>query len=153
MTPEQIDGALDTALGLCVRFDGIRLKPYLCPAGVPTIGLGSTHYMDGRAVRLDDPPITRTHAFILAREQLRKEYLPGVVKACPGVDTPQRLAALLDCAYNVGLGSLRASTLRKRVNAGAWDLVPDELRKWNKGGGRVLPGLVARRAAEAAMVV
>lgn len=135
-------------LPLVERFEGFRPRPYLCPAGVPTIGFGSTRHLDGAAVRLTDPPITIDHARILVREQVMRDYLPAVIKLCPDVDAAGMLAALVDFAYNLGSGNLRASTLRKRVNAGDWESVPDELRKWVKGGGRVLPGLVKRREAE-----
>ena len=149
---EALAEALAQLLPMLERFEGLRLRPYLCPAGVPTIGLGSTRYLDGRPVRLTDPPITADHARVLAREQVLREYLPAVLQLCPGIDSPARLAALTDFTYNLGSGALRASTLRRRVNAGQWDLVPAELARWVRGGGRVLPGLVLRRAAEAALV-
>lgn len=139
-------------LPMLERFEGLYLRPYLCPAGVPTIGLGSTRYLDGRPVRLTDPPITREHAYLLARHQVVSDYLPQVLALCKSIDTPDRLAAITDFAYNLGTGALRSSTLRKRINAGRWGDVPGELRKWVRGGGRVLPGLVKRRAAEAVLV-
>ncbi len=144
--------ALQFVTSLCVRFEGVILRPYLCPAGVPTIGVGSTRYADGRAVLLADPPITRDEALQLLATTLRRQYLPAALTLCPAADTPGRVAALVDFAYNCGVGSLRASTLRRRVNAGDWDAVPGELRKWVRGGGRVLPGLVRRREAEVALL-
>lgn len=141
-----------TACALARRFEGLFLTPYLCPAGVPTIGYGATRYLDGRAVQLTDPPITREMADGMLRESVRSIYLPSVRKLCPGVNSPDRLAALIDFTFNLGAGQLKASTLRKRVNAGQWFDVPTELRKWVHGGGRVLPGLVRRREAEAALV-
>jgi len=147
-----ITQTLPLLLPLLERFEGLRLRPYLCPASVPTIGLGSTHYSDGRAVTLADSPITADQARQMARDQLARDYLPGVLELCPGIDTPQRLAAIGDFAYNLGLGALKGSTLRKRINAGRWGDVPGELAKWVQGGGRVLPGLVSRRQAEAALI-
>lgn len=144
--------AVEVAAALCRRFEGCRLRPYLCPAGVPTIGYGSTRYLDGRAVQLTDPPITRAQAERLLLVTVRRTYLPAVLTLCPGVTDARRLAALIDFTYNLGSGSLRASTLRRKVNAGHWAAVPAELRKWVRGGGRVLPGLVARRDAEAVLV-
>jgi lysozyme len=70
---------------------------------------------------------------------------------CPGL-RGERLAAIADFAYNLGLGRLKASTLRRRLNAGDYAGARQELRKWVRGGGRVLPGLVLRREAEAALV-
>jgi lysozyme len=140
--------ALAMVMRLCILFEGVYLRPYLCPSGVPTIGVGSTRYLDGRAVRLSDPPITREHALLLLRYKVLTEYIPGVRRLCGAVNDSGQLAALTDLAYNIGLGNLKASTLRKRVLADRWDLVPAELRKWVRGGGRVLPGLVRRRQAE-----
>jgi lysozyme len=77
---------------------------------------------------------------------------PQVVALCPGVDTPGRLAAITDFAFNVGTGALRASTLRRRVNAGAWDDVPAQLMRWVFAAGKRLRGLERRRAAEAALI-
>ena len=79
---------------------------------------------------------------------LRKVFMPEVHRLCPGIKTPEQLAAITDFAFNLGTGRLKTSTLRKRINAEDWDAVPDELRKWTRGGGRVLRGLVARREAE-----
>lgn len=146
-----VDAAV-VAAALARRFEGLYLTPYLCPAGVPTIGYGATFYEDGRRVQLSDPPITLARAEALLLWMVRTVYLPVVLKLCPGVDSAGRLAALIDFAFNLGQGNLKASTLRKRVNDGDWDAVPGELRKWNRGGGRVLRGLVLRREAEVALV-
>ena len=78
-------------------------------------------------------------------------YLPSVLLLCPGVTEPNRLGAPVDFAYNLGANNLKTSTLRRRVNEGRGDEVPAELRKWVRGGGRVLRGLVLRREAEAAL--
>jgi len=143
--------AVDAAAVLCMRFEGFRSKPYLCPAGVPTIGYGSTAYADGTRVQLSDPAITREAAAELLMHTLRTIYVPGVLKYCPGL-RGQRLAAIADFGYNLGLGRLRASTLRRKVNAEDWDGARLELAKWTKGGGRVLRGLVIRREAEAMLI-
>lgn len=149
--PTPIDShslAANVAAALARRFEGLFLTPYLCPAGVPSVGYGATYYMDGRRVQLTDPAITRAEAEALLLWMVRTIYLPAVLKLCPGVTDANRLAALIDFTFNLGEGNLRASTLRKRVNAGRWGDVPAEFRKWNKGGGRVLRGLVLRREAE-----
>ena len=144
--------AVQVAAALARRFEGLYLTPYLCPAGVATIGYGATFYEDGVRVTLQDPPITRSRAEALLLWMVRTTYLSAVLKLCPGADTPGRLAALIDFAFNLGAGRLAASTLRKRVNAGRWEEVPAEIRKWNRGGGHVLRGLVLRREAEAALI-
>lgn len=147
-----IDRAVEVAATLARRFEGCYLRPYLCPAGVPTIGYGATYYEDGARVTLRDAPITRDRAESMLVWMVRTRYLPAVVRLCPGVDSPERLAALIDFAFNLGGGALSASTVRRRVNSGRWEDVPAELRKWNKAGGRVLRGLTVRREAEAALI-
>jgi lysozyme len=144
--------ALAIVMRLCILFEGVYLRPYLCPAGVPTIGVGSTRYLDGRRVQLSDPPITREHAMVLLRHKVLTEFMPGVRRLCGAVDEPGRLAALTDFAYNLGLGALKSSTLRRRILAGRWDDVPAELRKWVFAGGRRMNGLARRREAEIALL-
>jgi lysozyme len=130
----------------------LRLSPYLCSAGVATIGYGATYYEDGTSVTLKDPPITRERAEALLLWMVRRVYLPAVVKLCPAADKPERIAALIDFTFNLGVGRLKGSTLRRKVNAGDWEAVPAELRKWTRGGGKVLRGLVIRREAEIALI-
>lgn len=143
-----LDLAVQVAASLCRRFEGCYLHPYLCPAGVPTIGYGATYYEDGRRVTLADAPIPRARAEALLLWMVRTKYMPAVLKLCPALDEPGRLAALIDFTFNLGAGALRGSTLRKRVNAERWADVPAELRKWDKAGGRRLRGLTRRREAE-----
>jgi lysozyme len=146
-----IDLAVEVAAALARRFEGLRLRPYLCPAGVPTIGYGATRYEDGSAVTLLDSPITAERAEALLLHQVRRTFLPAVIVLCPGIDSAERLAAIIDFAFNLGAGRLCASTLRRRINEGRWPDVPIELLKWVHGGGRRLSGLVLRREAEAAL--
>lgn len=144
--------SVDLAASLCRAFEGFFAKPYTCPAGVPTIGYGTTIYPDGRKVTLNDPAITReTAEALLHHELLALE--PHILRLCPAAaDSPRRAAALLDFCYNLGWPRLRASTLRKKVNAKDWDGARIEILKWNKAGGKVLKGLALRRQAEAALL-
>lgn len=144
--------AIEVAAALARRFEGCRLRPYLCPSGVPTIGYGATYYEDGTRVTLLDAPVTKERAERLLLWMVRTRYLPEVLKLCPNIDTPERLAAIIDFAFNLGAGRLKASTLRKRINARRWGDVPKEIRKWNRGAGKVLRGLTIRREAEAALI-
>lgn len=144
--------AVAIAARLARHFEGFYAKPYLCPAGVPTIGYGATYYEDGRAVRLTDPAITRERAEALLLWTVENIYLPQVLRLCPGVDSPDRLAALIDFAFNLGAGNLRASTLRRKVNANDWPGARVQIMRWIRGGGRVLRGLVRRREAERALM-
>ena len=151
--PYTIAKALAIVRAMCARWEGMRLKPYLCPARVPTIGLGSTAYEDGSRVTLADPAITEERAYQLADLTLTAIYLPAARRYCPrSVLSAEMQAALADFAYNLGCTRLKASTLRRKINAGDMAGARAELGKWVRGGGKILPGLVARRAAEAALL-
>ena len=140
---------LELAAALCRRFEGFSAKPYLCPAGIPTIGYGSTYYSDGRKVTLKDAPITEVEAHTLLMQELHHTYLPGVLRLGPGLATDERkLNAIVDFAYNLGIGRLQTSTLRRKINAQDWSGAKEQLMLWTRGGGKVLPGLLKRRQAE-----
>jgi lysozyme len=144
---------LELAAELCRRFEGFRSKPYLCPAGVATIGYGSTYYADGRKVQLTDRPMDEPGARALLMVELEHTYAPGVIRLCPGLiaDVP-KFNAVVDFVYNLGIGRLQSSTLRRKINAQDWDGAKEQLMLWTRGGGKVLPGLVKRRTAECALI-
>jgi len=140
---------LELAVALCMLFEGFKSKPYTCPAGIATIGYGSTYYADGRKVTLQDPPITEADARELLVSELRHTYVPGVLRNCPILATDfRKLNAISDFCYNLGVGRLQTSTLKRKINAGDWEGAKEQLMLWTKGGGKVLPGLVRRRKAE-----
>lgn len=144
---------LDLATALCKQFEGFKSKPYLCPAGIPTIGYGSTYYSDGRKVTLADAPISEPDAAALLRHELEHTYLPGVLRNCPGLIADERKAnAIVDFCYNLGIGRLQTSTLKRKILARDWEGAQEQLMLWTRGGGRVLPGLVKRRKAECALL-
>jgi lysozyme len=144
--------AIAIAADLCRHFEGLRLKPYICPAGYATVGYGSTFYPNGRRVLITDPPITKEYANEILAYDLEK-FLAGVLVQCPVLSgQTRRLAAITDFAFNLGLGRLKASTLRKKINAQDYEGAKEELAKWVRGGGRILPGLVRRRNAEIALL-
>lgn len=147
------DDAITIAAMLCRRFEGLFLRPYVCPANVPTIGYGSTRYENGVRVSLTDPPITKQRAEALLFHELRK-IQPTVLTLCPTLHLwgTAAQAAIIDFTFNLGTGRLKSSTLRKKINADDIDGTKLELKKWVRGGGRVLPGLVKRRAAESALL-
>jgi lysozyme len=148
-----VDEAVEVAATLCRPFEGLRLKPYICPAGYPTIGYGTVWKPDGTKVTMDHPPITKETAEAWLLHELRHNYLAGVVKASPGLlASPKALGAMTDFAYNLGVARYRSSTLRRRVDVQDWTAAKEELMKWVRGGGKVLPGLVRRRQAEAALL-
>lgn len=128
-----------------------RVKPYLCPAHVPTIGYGSTRYFPGGIkVKMSDPPITEARAAeCLAGELITNER--DFDKMTTRKVHPIMRGAIISFIYNCGSGAYRASTLRKVINDGNWSDVPRQLNKWVNGGGRRLPGLVRRRKDEGIM--
>lgn len=147
------DEAVDLAAALCRRFEGFRAKPYICPAGYPTIGYGTVWKPDGTRVTMDDAPVSVELANEWLVSELRTNCMAGVLKASPRlIANPRALAAMTDFAYNLGVARYRASTLRKRINEDDFEGAKVELQKWIRGGGKVLPGLVRRRQAEAALL-
>ena len=144
---------LDPAIDMIRAFEGFRAKPYLCPAGKATIGYGSTWRLDGSPVELTDPPMSEAQAVSLLEREVYGTALPGVLRLCPlTISQPGVLNALVDFTFNLGVGQLQTSTLRRKVNAQDWQGAREQLARWVRGGGRVLPGLVRRRAAEAALL-
>jgi len=144
--------AVDLACAMARRFEALRLHPYLDAIGVPTIGYGATYYQNGVHVTLKDPPLTKEQAEALLIWMVETKYMPSVLSLCQKLDTPQRIAAIHDFTFNLGENNLKNSTLRRRINAGRWEDVPAEIRKWNRAGGRVLSGLTFRRNAEAVLI-
>lgn len=140
--------AIAVACILARSWEGFRSRPYLDCVGVPTIGYGFTFYADGTIVTLADPPMTRSQAQSLLEYMVRTKYMRETIRLCPNIDSPERLGAITDFAFNLGSGNLRSSNLRKKILAGDWAAVPGELRKWTRGGGKILRGLVLRREAE-----
>jgi lysozyme len=138
--------------GLHRKLPDGRIGPYLCPARVWTIGYGATHYADGRPVQPDDPPISVETAERLLTMML-PAYARQALQASPHlIQWPRRLAAITDFVFNCGLPRYRSSTLRRRVDEEDWEGAYDEMLKWTRGGGRVLPGLVRRRAVVAPLL-
>lgn len=128
------------------RFEGCHLTPYYCPAGVLTCGWGST----GPDVY---PGRKWTQEYADKRMfQDADKFARGTIVLCPGLDGSQ-LCAIADFAYNLGLGKLKSSTLRKKINSGDFYGASVELKKWVNGGGKKLPGLVARRNAESVLLM
>ncbi len=144
----RITKASDNLIKLVEEFEGIYLKPYLCPAGIATIGLGSTYYEDGKRVSLKDPAITKERAYQLFKNTLSK-YEKDVDTFTRDDINQNQFDALVDFAYNCGSGNLKSSTLLKLVNADPNNPnIATEFRKWNKAAGKILKGLVRRRQAE-----
>ena len=130
------------------KFEGLKLQAYKCPAGVWTIGWGSTFYENGSPVREGDK-ITIDRADRLLFEMVMKFEISvrGLVKSKLN---DNQIGALTSFAFNVGVGNFKRSTLLKKVNANPNDpTIRDEFMRWTKAGGKQLRGLVNRRVAEA----
>ena len=144
---------LQPALDIIREFEGLRLEAYRCPAGVWTIGYGTTRYpgKDGGPVRKGDAITVQQAEFYLI-DALQNLYVPNIFHLIPASRhwAGHRIAALASWAYNVGLGAVETSTLRRRMNDDepAHIVAQQELPRWNKANGQVLEGLTRRRAAE-----
>ncbi len=138
---------LTKAYKIIKEFEGLRLKPYLDSVGVATIGWGTTVYPNGKKVSLSDPQITESQA-----QSFLEDHVEMVVdKITPAIKEPcndNQFCAFISFSYNVGVHAFTGSTLLRLFNAGNVMGAADEFPKWNKGGGKVLKGLVRRRKME-----
>ena len=122
--------------------EALRLIAYLCPAKIPTIGYGHT----GPDVKLGDRITVGRANELLALDLARFER---GVDAEAGKATDNQFSAMVSLAFNIGLGAFAKSSVLRFHQAGDYGAAANAFRLWNKGGGRVLPGLVKRREREA----
>jgi lysozyme len=147
------------AIRMIKHHEGVRTRPYRCPALLWTIAVG--HVIDPNHAKVPfeerrnlqipegwDRSLTMDEVdAILAQDLARFER--GVARLCPSAVNHQgRFDALVSFAFNVGLGNLQRSGLRMKHNRGEFDAAADEFMKWSKAGGKVLKGLVNRRRDE-----
>lgn len=140
-------------VSLIASFEGLRLKAYLCPAGVPTIGYGST-YLHGRKVTLG---MTCTKEEALEQFTLDLAKFEKEVTASIGFTrlTQAQFDAIVSFCYNCGTGAFRRSTLKRKIvaNPSNFEGIKKEFARWNKAGGIVQNGLKRRRSVEAAWYI
>ena len=120
---------------------------YRCPANKLTIGYGSLNLIDGSPVE-DDMSITMQEAENLLTHELKQyqEYINDMVK----VPLKQNeFDALVSWVFNLGPTNLKSSTLLKVLNAGDYENVPEQIKRWNKVNSVVNEGLVKRRKSQA----
>lgn len=128
---------------LVKRFEGLRLDAYRCPAGVATIGFGST----GPHVRMG-MTITAGEAERLLDKDLAR-FEAGVTAMLTGIPTSEdEFSAMVSLAFNIGLGAFATSTLLKRHKAGNKTGAANAFLSWVFAGKKKLPGLMKRREAE-----
>ncbi len=135
-------------IDLIKRWEGFRSKAYRCSAGVLTIGYGHTTAAGAPRVR-SGMTVTRAEAErILVRDLAT--YERGVLSAIADVPcTDNQFAAMVSLCYNIGPGAFRRSSVAKHMRRGQPDIAATRFAAWNKAGGKVLRGLVRRRADEA----
>jgi lysozyme len=147
------------ALALIKHHEGVRNKPYRCPAALHTIGVGHVLYPEQAKLPMEDrikypirPEDNRLFTMeevdaILAKDLER--FTRGVLAYCPAAGSRQSwMDALVSFSFNVGLGTLQRSTLRQKHNRGDYAGAAEEFLKYCKAGGKVLKGLENRRKDE-----
>jgi lysozyme len=133
---------------LITGFEGLKLKPYLCSARIPTIGYGNTYYSNGKHVTFLDEAITQVQAFEMFKE-IADRFALAVNRQLKKTVTQNQFNSLVSFAYNVGTGAFISSTLLKKVNSNPNDpSIKTEFLKWNKAGGKIVNGLTIRRNQE-----
>ncbi len=150
------------AIQMIKHHEGVRTKPYRCPALLWTVGVGHVIDPSHTAVKYEERknlPIPAGWARVLTMDEVDSllaqdlgRFERGVVRLCPAAVSRQGVFdALVSFAFNVGLGNLQRSSLRMKTNRGEFEEAADEFLKWTKAAGRVLPGLVKRRNDERAL--
>lgn len=130
-------------IDLIKKHEGLSLKAYKCPAGVITIGYGTTVYPDGKPVKMGDV-ITQTKAEALLLDYVINKILPDIRDL--GLTNNQE-AAVCSLVYNIGMPAFKKSKCYKAIKAKDWETVYREW-EWIKAGGKTLKGLLKRRSEE-----
>jgi len=152
----------DAAIQMIKHHEGVRTKPYRCPALLWTVGVGHVIDPSHTAVKYEERkslPIPAGWDRVLSMGEVDSilaqdlgRFERGVLRLCPAaIDRQGVFDSLVSFSFNVGLGNLQRSGLRMKTNRGDFDEAADEFLKWTKAAGRVLPGLVKRRNDERAM--
>jgi len=139
---------MDILLDIIKKYEGCRLKAYRCPAGVWTIGYGHT----GRNITENTKPITQAQADTYLEDDAAYAIQAAIAYSPILSKYPTKRQAIADFIFNLGIGNYIKSTLKKRVDSGDWANAVIEIKRWNKSKGKVLLGLVKRRAEEAELL-
>ena len=137
------------SLELLIELEGERLEAYLCPSGIPTIGVGLTTYPDGRKVKLGDK-ITKEQSREYLKQTL-EQFEKQVVLLLDGLPLPRKaLDSLIIFSFNVGVGNFAKSTLLKEIKKNRNNLkeIEKQFNRWIYSGDKVLQGLIIRRLKE-----
>ena len=151
----------DKALGVIKHHEGVRQRPYRCPALLWTVGVGHVLYPEQGRLKLDERMAFKLHPEddrqfsmeevngILAADLQRFEL--GVERFCPVPLTQGQFDSCVSFSFNVGLGTLQRSTFRQKVIRGDKEGAADELLKYCMAAGKILKGLQNRRIDARAM--
>jgi lysozyme len=150
------------ALKMIKHHEGVRTKPYRCPALLWTVGVG--HVIDPNHIKVPfeerrNLPIPDGWNRVLTMDEVDailaqdlNRFERGVARLCPAALSSQGIFdSLVSFSFNVGLGNLQRSSIRMKTNRGEFEDAAEEFMKWTKAAGRVLPGLVKRRTDERAL--
>ena len=149
----------DAAKAMIKHHEGVRTRPYRCPALLWTVGVGHVIDPTHTTVKFDerrnlpipdgwDRQLTMGEVDALLAQDLAR-FERGVARLCPSAVNHQgQFDSLCSFAFNVGLGNLQRSSLRMKHNRGEFEDAADEFMKWTKAGGKILKGLVNRRLDE-----
>lgn len=136
------------AVELICHYELFSSKVYLCPAGIPTIGYGTTIYPTGKKVQMGDPNITehvgKTYLYhdVSHSEKMVDVFVMTDLKQC-------QFDALVSFVYNIGSQNFKTSTILKLINKNPNDpLIKQQFLRWNRVKGKILPGLTKRRQSE-----
>ena len=149
------------AIGLIKHHEGVRFRPYRCPALLHTVGVGHVMYPEQGKMKLEDRmsvPLRPEDDRVFSMEEvdgiLRSDlarFERGVAQYCPVPLTQGMFDGLVSFSFNVGLGTLQRSTLRQKVLRGDKEGAAEELLKYCMAGGKILKGLQNRRIDERAV--
>ena len=148
-------------INMIKHHEGVRFRPYRCPALLWTVGVG--HVIDPSHIKVPlndrknlpipdgwDRQLSATEVDDILAADLAS-FERGVLRLCPSGLTQSRFDALVSFSFNVGLGNLQRSTIRMCHNRGDYESAAEAFLQWTKAGGRELPGLVKRRKDERAL--
>jgi lysozyme len=152
----------DRAIAMIKHDEGVRVKPYRCPALLWTVGVG--HVIDQSHIKVPmeerkSLPIPAGWDRVLTMEEVNailakdlESFERGVLRLAPNLAGRQsKFDACVSFSFNVGLGNFQRSTIRMKIQREEWDQAADSFLMWTKAGGKELPGLVKRRKGERAL--
>jgi len=151
----------EKALGVIKHHEGVKQRPYRCPAKLWTVGVGHVLYPEQGKIKLEERdafPLRPEDDRVFPMEEVNgilaadlQRFERGVEKFCPVVLTQGMFDGLVSFSFNVGLGTLQRSTLRQKLLRGDKEGAAEELLKYCMAGGKILKGLQNRRIDERAL--